>query len=218
MNFGNNIGEKMFTEEQKEKFGLYDSIQEVYDFISSNPDDQKGKNSMQWIAHYMPTLNEYAQKCDSVVEIGVNQVCSTWAFLLARPKDGVLSIDIDLQRTNYMSNRLGLSENIWLSWAKHLSEKEEVAFSAVESDSREVTLPEHDLLFIDSEHTFEQLDAELKLHGKKAQKYIILHDTTLFPELDRAVDNFLDMNKNFQVEKVFTDTPGLTILRNTDNE
>ena len=206
----------MFTEEQKNQFGLYGSIKEVYEFISSNPDDQKGKNSMQWIAHYMPTLYEYSKKCDSVVEIGVNQVCSTWAFLLANPKDGVLSVDIDLQRRGYME-RHNLTENIWLQWAQHLSEKENVPFSAVESDSLEVELPEHDLLFIDSEHTYGQLKAELSLHGASAKKYIILHDTTLFPELNKAVQEFMAVNKNFEIEKVFSDTPGLTILRNTDN-
>ena len=199
----------------KEQFGLYDSIEEVYNFIASNPVDQKGKGSIQWIAHYMSTLNEYAQKCDSVVEIGLNQVCSTWAFLLARPKNGVSSFDIDLHHGPV--KHLDLSENIWLQWAKHLSEKEGVIYSATEANSREITLQDHDLLFIDSEHTYEQVDIELKLHGKKAQKYIILHDTTLFPAINRAVDNFLSINNNFVVDKVFNDTPGLTILKNTNN-
>jgi len=197
--------------EQKEKFGLYETINEVYDFIASNPSDQKGKNSMQWIAHYMPVLYEHAKKCDSVVEIGVNQVCSTWAFLNARPKDGVIAVDIDLNRSAYMSS-IGLSENIWLTWAKHLAEKEEVPFSPIESDSLQVELPNVDLIFIDSLHTYSHLRSELFLHGLKANKYIILHDTTLYPELVNAVDEFLNQHEQFVIKKQYTDTPGLTIL------
>ena len=112
---------------------------------------------------------------------------------------------------------IGLTENIWLKWPTELAENERVAFSAVESSSLDVELPEHDLLFIDSEHTYTQLNAELTLHGHLAQKYIVLHDTTLFPDLNRAVNEFLKQNKNFEIDKVFTDTPGLTILRNTNN-
>lgn len=207
----------MFTKQEKEKYALHETIEKVYNFIKSNPKDQHGKNSIHWIAHYMSTLNEYASKCDSVVEIGVNQVCSTWAFLHSNPSNGVLSVDIDLQRTEYMK-KIGLSENIWLTWAKHLAEKEQVAFSAVQSDSLQVELPEHDLLFIDSKHTYSHLRDELKLHGRRAKKYIILHDTTLFPELNDAINEFLLDNKNYKVEKVFNDTPGLTIIKNTDNE
>ena len=204
------------TETQKEQYGLYNTIEEMYNFTSSNPTDQKGKNSMQWIAHYMPTLYEYTLKCNSVVEIGVNQVCSTWAFLKAKPEGGVLSIDIDLERSAYMQ-KIGLDKNIWLHWAKHLSTQEQVAFNAQECSSLDVELPDHDLLFIDSDHTYNQLSQELKLHGNKAQKYIIMHDTTLFPELNRAINEFREVNTHFVVEKVFDNNPGLTILKNTLN-
>ena len=34
------------TKLQKIEFGLYDTINEMYNFILSNPTDQKGKNSM----------------------------------------------------------------------------------------------------------------------------------------------------------------------------
>jgi hypothetical protein len=213
------------TTEHKEKFGLYDSIEEVYTFIADNPNrigwsgrplDQKGKNSIQWIAHYMPILYEYAQKCNSVIEIGVNQVCSTWAFLHAAPVDGVTSIDIDLQRSAYMK-RHDMESNIWLQWAYELAEKETVKFEAIESDSLKIKLPEHDLLFIDSLHTYEQLSQELTLHGNKTQKYLILHDTLIYPELNQAIQEFMDVNKQFEVHEIYKSIPGLTILKNTKN-
>ena len=171
---------------------------------------------MQWIAHYMPVLYKYAKQCDSVVEIGVDQVCSTWAFLYAAPSNGVTSVDIDLQRKAYME-RHSLTENIWLTWAKELAKKENVTFNPIESSSLEIELPEHDLLFIDSLHTYDQLSQELTLHGNKAQKYIIMHDTTLYPELLQAIDEFIDENDHFEQIEWLKDTPGLLILKNTKN-
>jgi hypothetical protein len=203
------------TNEQKEKFGLYDTIEEMYQFITSNPQDQKGKNSIQWIAHYMPVLYEYALRCDSVVEIGLNQVCSTWAFLNANPTNGVTSVDIDLERRAYMA-RHSLHQNIWLAHAKELTKKENVSYTAIESDSLQIDLPIHDLLFIDSLHEYIHLKRELTLHGHKAQKYIILHDTTNFPDLNQAIGEFLDDNKEFIVDQILKDVPGLTILKNTN--
>jgi len=93
----------MITEQLKEQFGLFPTIEEMYNFIKSNPKDQKGKNSIQWVAHYMETLYNYAKECDHVTEIGINQVNSTWAFLHANPKKGVVSIDIDLNGRPWQS-------------------------------------------------------------------------------------------------------------------
>jgi hypothetical protein len=45
------------------------------------------------ICEHLPTLRRYAEKCDSVIELGVRSVVSTWAFLAAKPKI-ILSIDI----------------------------------------------------------------------------------------------------------------------------
>jgi len=72
----------MITEKEKKDLGVFDTIEEMYDFVSSSPKDQKGKNSIHWIGHYMHVLKDLASECDSITELGVNEVNSTWAFMI----------------------------------------------------------------------------------------------------------------------------------------
>ncbi len=83
-----------------------------------------------------------------------------------------------------------------------------------------VGIEETDLLFIDTWHVYEQLKEELRLHGSKARKYIVLHDTTTFGEngegegrrgLWPAVEEFLAVGE-FQIKERFQNNNGLTIL------
>ena len=41
----------------------------------------------------------------------------------------------------------------------------------------EITIEETDLLFLDTEHTYQQVKGELNLHHSKVRKYIAFHDT-----------------------------------------
>ena len=52
----------------------------------------------------------------------------------------------------------------------------------------EIEIEETDLLFIDTLHRYEQLAEELRLHAKKAKKYLILHDTQTYGTLEEQVD------------------------------
>lgn len=198
------------TNEIKEKYGLYDTIDEVFDFIANKPRNQRGKDSIEWIAHYMKPLYEYSTECDSIVEMGINQCNSTWAFLKAKPKNGVTSIDISLKGGKHAPQFN--DENVWIHWARELAKKENVEFSVIKESTLKVNIAEVDLIFIDTKHTYEQLRDELKLHGNKSRKYIILHDTVLFPQLNKAIDEFLAENDHWTVKEKFNDNPGLTIL------
>jgi hypothetical protein len=78
------------------------------------------------------------------------------------------------------------------------------------------------------------LSEELKLHGNKAKKYIIFHDTTTYGFFDEihedlgsnlsktvsikrglqiAISEFLATNSEWSIDKVFTNCNGLTILK-----
>jgi hypothetical protein len=98
-----------------------------------------------------------------------------------------------------------------------------------------------DLTFIDTWHVYGQLKRELNKYSKITNKYMILHDTTVdgifgetlrsgwdpikqslesgFPidEITRglwpAVEEFLENNKNWVLEKRYENNNGLTILR-----
>jgi hypothetical protein len=81
-------------------------------------------------------------------------------------------------------------------------------------------IEETDLLFIDTLHTYDQLREELRRHGGKARRYIVLHDTSTFGEqgevpdsrgLWPAVQEFL-VQGTFHLKERRTNNNGLTIL------
>ena len=53
-------------------------------------------------------------------------------------------------------------------------------------DSRKIQIPECDLLFIDTDHTYDTTLLELELHERFVSKWIVLHDTESFGRKDRA--------------------------------
>jgi len=176
------------------------SITEYYKANCSNQSD---------INEHLPTLKRYAEECDTVVEMGVRWIVSTWAFLEAKPKR-LISIDID------DPSKYGRS----IAEVYNLAGQANVQFEFRQESTLENEIEECDLLFIDTLHNFEQLDQELKRHGNKAQKYIIFHDTTTFGHkgetspngLLPAIDAFLEENEHWHKKEVFTNNNGLTVL------
>ena len=162
------------------------------------------------INEHLPTLKKYATGCDTVVEIGVRWIVSTWAFLSAQPKK---LISVDIKHPSHFGANLSEVE---------LAAKENgTEFSFVLSDSREAEIPNCDLLFIDTWHVYDLLKIELEKHGNKASKYIILHDTETFAwtgedagfkGLIPAIEEFLDANKHWKIKEIFKNNNGLTIL------
>lgn len=129
------------------------------------------------IVLHLPVLEYYASLCDSVVEFGVREANSTVA-LIAGCKGKVDSFDI--QR----SPEVGILEGMTLpcsSWTFHL----------LDTGSPEVVdqVPEADLLFIDTLHTYNHVIQELRLHGHKARRFIAFHDTFTCGEQDLSGPN-----------------------------
>lgn len=102
-----------------------------------------------------------------------------------------------------------------------ISNDNNVELEIITSKSNDVKINKTDLLFIDTDHTYECLKEELTLHGNKSNKYIILHDTTTFGVvggdggrgLQQAVDEFLIDNKHWLVHEKLENNNGLTILK-----
>jgi len=163
------------------------------------------------ISEHLPTLKKYTEECEHVTEMGVRYVISTYAFMMGKPKK-LISIDI-LPVENFGINREDL---------KKLALENGVEFNFIVGDTTKIEIEETDLLFIDTWHVYHQLIKELTLHGNKSRKYIILHDTTTFGEygecnegegLWKAVEEFLNLNSNWILEKKYTNNNGLTILK-----
>ena len=166
------------------------------------------------INQLLPTLHKYAELCDSIIEMGVREVVSTWALLAAFPKK---MISYDLKRSPNIES------------AEKLAKDAGIDFQFFEQDVTEggFEIEEVDLLFIDTWHSFEQLTKELSIHGNKAKKYLIFHDTESFGYKDeeetnfkkqpqglvKAIENFLEENPHWKEREKILINNGLTVLK-----
>jgi hypothetical protein len=174
------------------------------------------------INEHLPTLLKYAKDCNHITEMGVRWVSSTWPFLLAKPKK---MISYDILKHPQINQVLEITKEYGID------------YGFFEEDVLKLEIEETELLFIDTLHTYNQLLCELDLHSEKCTKYIILHDTTFFGDVDEviyehasseiktksktkqglwnAVVDFLETKKGkmWEIGERFTNNNGLTILK-----
>lgn len=158
---------------------------------------------------YIVAIYGYAAKSKRIVEFGVDDCTSTWILLTGKP-EWLKSYDIVRKPE--------------VNEVEAVSKGEGLNFEFINKSSLEVEIPECDLLFIDSFHSYDQLTRELQLHAFKVSKWIILHDTTVFGSIDQtntgrglwpAVEEFLAANKEWSIKERYTHCYGLTILERT---
>lgn len=119
------------------------------------------------INEHLPTLRDYAAKCDTVTEMGVRWIVSTWAFLEGKPKR---LTSYDIQHPAAYGGDIGVVQ----AAARNAG----IAFNFHQADVLELeSIAPTDLLFIDTLHTYGQLNLELEKFSAYVGKYIILHDT-----------------------------------------
>lgn len=180
------------------------SIEEIYEQKCNDNSD---------ICQHLPTLKEYAEKCDVVIELGMRSIVSTWAFLAAKPK---ILVSVDIHHPTYYLDYDQKGCNLEL--VKNLSEEQGTYFEFMWHDSITVHLPRCDLMFFDTLHTYEQLSAELKAHGDNVNKYLVFHDTETYKdELMPAINDFLKIRGGWIKDKIWFNNNGLLILKQTKN-
>ena len=90
------------------------------------------------------------------------------------------------------------------------------------ANTLDLEIEETDLLFLDTDHTYNQVKGELSLHGNKSKKFIIFHDTTTFEfkgmngdtiGLWPAIEEFMSENPHWVICERFNNNNGLTILK-----
>lgn len=177
------------------------------------------------INEHLPVLRRYASGCKHITEMGTRGIVSTWAFLAARP-ERLVCVDIaDISKLVPSKYELLVKS----------CEKAGVDFEFRMASTLDIKIERTDLLFIDTEHSYKQLRAELALHARKAKKYIILHDTVTFGRKDSkiygkdgrlkpkrrvsvtrglmpAVEEFLSRNKKWRVVEDLKNNNGLMVL------
>jgi hypothetical protein len=194
-----------------------DKILEKYKQLSETRSD---------INEHLNTLKKYTEECDTIVEMGVRRIVSTWAFLAGNPKK---LTSLDLHHPDKFGGNIQEVYDVVKST--------DIDFSFVEYDSLTYNLEPCDLLFIDTWHDYLQLKKELTRHHTKVKKYIIFHDTVSFgfnneseyddynntrPEtnlpkgLYPAIEEFLYHHRNWIIWEKKPNNNGLTILKRID--
>lgn len=174
-------------------------LQEIYNEKCSITSD---------INEHLPTLKKYAEECEHITEMGVRWIVSTYAFLMGKPKK-MVSYDINFINTDQIKEMV----------------KNDTEFEFKVADTTNLEIETTDLLFIDTLHNYNQIKAELSLHGNKSNKYIIFHDTTIFEWIGEsyqgnyergiwyAIEEFLEENPHWEILERYTNNNGLTILK-----
>jgi hypothetical protein len=153
---------------------------------------------------HLTLLYKLANSVKHVTEFGVRDGQSTRAFLAAN----CILRSYDLYKDSYVQYLFELAQ------ASNLDKE------YIQGSSLEVNIEPTDLLFIDTDHNYNQLRKELALHHNKISKYIVMHDTTTYggPSqgdpigLLAAVMEFLADNKEWRVMYHSHENNGLTVL------
>jgi hypothetical protein len=178
---------------------MSDSIKQEYDDARDTPSD---------INEHMETLFNLASECNSVVEAGVRYVVSTWAFVYGCACRGGKVDSYCWTLLPEIQRAINICKSAGVSWDFH------------DGDWLKGEVPVCDLLFIDTNHFYSQLKEELRVHGPKAARYIVLHDTEHFglvgadgqtPGLWQAVEEFVNKG-SWRVKEHRRYCNGLTTL------
>jgi cephalosporin hydroxylase len=166
--------------------------------------EQNYKHAMaqsQDMGLFLPTLKDYSQECEHVTEFGVRWIVSTWGLLSGMPKI-MHSYDINHPEVHGAK----------IEEAYEIAKENNIEYKFILASTLEIEIEQTDLLLIDTDHTYEQLKAELNLHHSKVNKYIICHDTIAFPNMYPAIPEFLNSHPEWSTKEHLTEYPGLIIL------
>ena len=150
---------------------------------------------------HLPRINDLLKDCVTAIEMGVRDGQSSRAFLI---NDHLKLISYDLYLDPRVEFLFGVARTTGMDC------------QYVMANTLEIEINEIDLLFIDTDHTYIQLSQELKLHGNKAKKYLVFHDTVTYSkELLPAIFEFMADNPHWKIKQQYSDCNGLTILERT---
>jgi|TARA_R110000744_G_scaffold213036_1_gene331945 hypothetical protein len=180
---------------------------------------KKVKNTFSDINEHIELLYTLGMECDKICEMGVRDGASTRAFL--NTNASLRSYDIELnQEVVMLFNR-----------AKQVGK--DVTYE--KANVLNIDIDQCDLLFIDTWHSGSQLKRELKIHGNKANKYLVFHDTQTYGCRDEKenwrdfadkrpmpneglispIINFVIENPEWKFKEFRTNNNGLTVLERT---
>ena len=159
------------------------TLQEYYDRVY---DLQATAHTLEYMLVH-DEIKKRIEGCDSYTELGVNQG-ATLAIAVLQNLPVVRAYDI----------ALGPYTNAKSLFDAHARENN-TECAVYEADTLAITLEAVDVLYIDTRHVYNHLTKELKLHGHKAKKYIIFHDTFAQPGLKKAVQEYVTQHPEWSI-------------------
>lgn len=156
------------------------------------------------IREHIPILRALATGCREAVELGTRCGYSTIGLLMAQP-GYLLTVDI-FHHPKFLPD--GVDNGV-------------TTLERMKGDSLKIEIPECDLLFIDTLHTYDQLKEELRLHGQRVRKWIAMHDTVSYGDVGEhgtkgllpAIREFLWDNTNWRIALDLPYCNGLMVLQ-----
>ena len=189
------------------------TLEEIYTIMCSTPSD---------INQHIPTLKAYAEKCDTITELGVRAPTSLWGFVAGKPK--IINAYAIEHPGHFKPDEI---ENISIRDVERICKEENIEFNLHIKDVLATNIEQTDLLFIDTEHNYYQMRQELALHSEKVTKYIAFHDVVTWgvrgeiygrpnlfvPGIMVAIEEFLFMNRNWRPDSISYENNGLLVIR-----
>lgn len=196
-------------------------------------------NTPSDINEHLPTLYEYSKRCESVLELGVRSGVSTFAFIKGLSENGSNKRQLKSGDLNEISCMLNQAQIITFCREYNI----DYTFLQGNDLDIQIPehVNETDITFIDTWHIYGHLKRELHKFSPITKRYIIMHDTTLdgiYGEtircgwnaqeqsketgipvfeincgLQKAIREFLEINKNWVVDYETEKNNGLTILK-----
>ena len=161
---------------------------------------------IQSIRPHLDILTDYGAQCKSVTVLGIETGCSCVAFLASGCKK-LFAYDANIHPN--------------LSLVRQAAQRDGIPFRLIQKDNLKAKLRRTDLLFIDTDHWYGQIKAELERHHGSVSRWILMHDTETFafvnpfdgrPGMRAAIFEFLEQHPEWDLKDHFATGDGLTIL------
>ena len=158
------------------------------------------------IFEHIPTLRALADQVRHVTEMGTRLAVSTRAFLASKAA---------VVRAYDLGIHAGVPELF------EQARQEGKDAQIISANVLEIEIKATDLLFIDTLHTYDQCRDELRLHGHRAQRYLVFHDTQTFGTTGEvagtvgllpAIREYLEGHSEWRIILQLANCNGLTVL------
>jgi len=161
------------------------------------------KNNSSDINELVADIFNFTKGCNVAVSLGIGKGDAAFALLLGCQKHYSVDPSPSRDTLNFLNDYFGVK-----------------SLSISQPTDIPIEIEEFDVLFVDSIHTAENVEKELKAHAHKVNKFIIFHDTFIYGEvgddggegIKKPIFEFLSSNQEWKIIHEVNNNNGLIIL------